>query len=465
MHQRFLFILLIGFFVSCGYHKPKITVLPEVKTRQGRLLFLAVDGIGYDMISELKKEGYFKDFQDPIPLIVTFPSATTASFTGIFQSLNAGRAPGYEIRFFSYEDNKIRGGTPGDIYKIPIPYKHYFDSFRHTMMEKSLMYSFPGIAGRQDLEHAEDLLYQSRKKVLMAYLGGTDGAQHMLGRHRVKRFMKYVDSFLVRMKKKYAESEEGAQPLHLVLFSDHGFHFDRLKMVSNSQLNKALAQGGYRLSHHLDGRSDVVPVLFGLLSSGVLITDASAKEEVARLIHSVKGLDLTFWPKADRIGILNSQGDEAYFQYRKHGAEYRYVPVHGDPLKLIPLLQKNHQNSSVWLSDKVWFQLTSHHSYPDPGHRLYAAFYKLVKNPGSVLFSTQSNYQFGSFAALAGTYLRLGQKGTHGSFEWEPSAGMAMTDDPHLHLPPAVRYDDFFNLFLSDVTRELRGQAHHHDSD
>ncbi len=438
--------MLFFFLSSCGYHKPEIKVLPKAETHQDRLLFIAIDGIGFEMMKELKKEGYFKEFQNPVPLIVTFPSATTTAFTGIFKPLKAKKTHGYESRFFSFEENRVVGGTPFDIYKYPVEYKQYFDSFRHSMLEKGLMYSFPGVAGKQDLMRAEKLALHSDKKVLMAYLGGTDGAQHLLGKTRMKRFMKYVDQFLVRLKKRYVAANR-KEPLKIILFSDHGFHFDRLKTISSGDIEKELQKGGFKVKKSLQDKNDVVLVEYGLLSAGVVMTGPKNREPVSRLMAGVKGIDLVFWPDHHRIYMINSKGEEAYFEYQGK-KRYRYISVQGDPLQLLPVLSKQGISPHAWMDDQQWFAITSHHYYPDPGYRLYTAFYDLVKNPASVLFSVKPSYQFGGLAALVGTYLKFGHKGTHGGFFWEPSAGMVMTDDRDIDLPSAIRYDQFFRIFL-----------------
>lgn len=448
----FLFL----FLAACGYHKMEVVELPNTHQLHQRTLFLAMDGIGYDMMKELKVAGYFKDFRDPVPLIVTFPSATTTSFTGLFQPLHVGRVPGYEIRFYSYKKNGVIGGTPWEVYKIPIKYKEYFDYFRHTMFKKTVMYSFPGVAGTEDLIKTEKLIMHNPKKVLMSYMGGTDGAQHVLGRQRVMRFMKYADGYIQRMKKKYAEAHPG-EPLRIVIFSDHGFQFGRLRMIFGSWIEKALAKGGLKMTQHLVGPNDVVPVEFGLLSAGALITQKDKKEKTAHLINNVKGIDLVFWPAKNQVHVINSKGEEAYFEYRGVKGDkidsYFYQTVNGDPLELNALLKSHHHSYGEWISDKEWFTLTSRHYYPDAGYRLYSAFHTLVQNQACVLFSTKPLYQFGSVAPLLATYLKFGHKGTHGALFWEPSAGVVMTDDPHIQLPNIIRYNEFFPLFIPSVTR------------
>ncbi|MBI4411074.1 MAG: alkaline phosphatase family protein [Deltaproteobacteria bacterium] len=452
---RFFGFFFLFLTVSCGFHRPPVTVLPDAEKEPEKILFIAIDGIGYEMMHELQKEGYFSDFQPVVPLTVTFPSATTIGFTGIFKPLDVGLVPGYESRFYSYKDNEVIGGTPGDIYKIHVNYKTYFDAFRHTMHEKAVMYAFPGVAGKEDLMRTEKLLLESPKKVIMTYLGGTDGAQHLLGRNRMMRFMIFVDRFITRMKKRYRLLHD--EPLKVVLFSDHGFHFDRLKMVGTGEIEKALNTAGLKRSRHLVDENDVVVVEYGLLSAGVMMTHPKQREKAARSLTGVDGIDLVFWPEGKRVHMVNSEGEEAYFDYHwSQGGKptkYRYVPVSGDPLDYFPIISKSGYASGDWIPDGRWKKMTAQAYYPDAGYRLYDSFFNLVENKASVMFSVKPNYQFGGFAALAGTYLKFGHKGTHGGLFRDTSTGMVMTDDPKMNLPDAVRYDEMFKLFLPQVTR------------
>ena len=262
--RSFLILFFLLGLTHCGFHKPHVRVLPKTDTLDRKILFIGLDGMGYAMMKELKDEGYYRGFSEPIPLIVPFPSATTIGFTGIFQALDVGTVPGYETRFYSFKDDKIIGGTPFDVYKIPINYKYYFDSFRHTMTEKAIMYGFPGVAGMQDLERARRLVMNSPKKVVFSYLGGTDGAQHLLGRNRTKRFMKFMDSYLERIKKEYENKFHA--PLEIVLFSDHGFHYDKMHLMTAADIEKVIKGRGFKLASHLrNNPKNVVTVRFGLL--------------------------------------------------------------------------------------------------------------------------------------------------------------------------------------------------------
>lgn len=443
-------VLTLVFAVSC-YHPPGVRAIPNAERVQPRTLFIALDGVDYELVKELRDEGHFKNFQDPLPFISTFPSDTTLGFTGILQPLNVGQVPGYEVRFYSYKANKVVGGTPFDIYKFPIKYKYYFDSFRHQMHEKALMYMFPGMAGKQDLVNTEKVLYETDKKILMTYLGGTDGFSHILGRGRTKKFLVFMDGFLKRMQDRY-ESKTN-EKLRIVLFSDHGFKHGRLKTVSIGEIKRKFREHGFRLGSRIENGTDAVVVPFGLLSAGVMFAPKAHRAAMARLLADVKGIDIVFWHEdSDKaIFMRDSDGSEARFEY--DGLKrYRYVTVSGDPLGYAAVMQKNGYRPGEWLSDTTWKSLTAEHDYPDVGFRLYDAIFNLVENPASILFTNEKNYQFGSTIARVGTWVKFGHKGTHGGLFRETTWGVAMSNMPtEKKTPKTLRYDELFAHFLPQI--------------
>lgn len=460
MILRYFFLLFLSVqLIQCGYKTPKIKTLPGAK-QEKKILFIAFDGIDYKLMKELQDEGHFSNFQHVAPLTTTFPSATTIGFTGIFQPLDVGIVPGYETRFYSIDQNKIVGGTPFDVYKIPINYKKYFDSFRHKISEKAIMYAFPGVAGKQDLQDTQKLLFESDKNILMTYLGGTDGAQHLLGKNRTKRFMVFTDHFIQKMKSKY--KKKFGEDVSIVLFSDHGFHHDKLKMISNGDINKELAQHKLKLSKKIKQSQDVVVVKFGLLSAAVFFTQDENVDSLGNALSQVEGVDLSFWKKGNRIYVKNSEAELAYFEYNllsqvnQHPKTYRYVSIKGDPLDYDSVLKAGGYQYQDWLTDKTWYELTWNHEYPDVGYRLYDSFYFLVENKANAMISLKPNYQYGSLGAFIGTQLKFGHKGTHGGMFKNTSWGIVMTDDPHFKLPPAMRYDQLFQYFLPHVTKSYR---------
>src|SRR3989344_2926072 len=101
MKKLLPFFLIISF--TCCYNAKPVEILPRTEKVPERTLFIALDGVDHTLMAELKSAGHFKSFGDAIPMISTFPSATTIGFTGIFRPLKVGKVPGYESRFYSHK--------------------------------------------------------------------------------------------------------------------------------------------------------------------------------------------------------------------------------------------------------------------------------------------------------------------------------------------------------------------------
>ena len=471
MKKTITFIFIIAVISACYQARP-VTVLPSQDKVTMRTLFIGLDGIDYELVKELKDEGYFADFQEPVPIISTFPTATTIGFTGLFWPLNVGQVPGYETRFYSREQNKIIGGTPLDVYKIKINYKYYFDWFRHTMESKGVMYAFPSVASKKDLVKSKHLVLGGDKRIVMSYLGGTDGSAHILGRNRTKRTLIFMDDFLKKLKKKHLEQK--GEHLRIVLFSDHGFQYAKMRTVKNSNIKRNLRNVGLKLNTKFETDNDVVMVKFGLLSGGVGFTKRENRTKVAEAFLKLRGMDLFFWhdDNKKKIFIKDIHGNEAYFEYRGI-KNYRYVSVKGDPIGY----KKFELNR--FRRDSEWKNLTYDHEYPDVGFRLYDSFFNLVKNKADFMFSLKSNYQFGSLPALLGTYPRVGQRGTHGGLFKQTTYAFAMTNyDENQNPPKFFRYNEFFPYYIPHVVKsykrkqrsslssnDLHVKLHSHDHD
>jgi len=494
MKKRVLVGISLLFVIISCYKIPPIETIKTNSPVKTRTLLIALDGVDYDLVKELKDEGHFQNFLEPVPLLSTFPSDTTVGFTGILRPLGVDKIQGYESQFYSYEDNKIKGGTLFDIHTIPLEYKRYFDSFRHQIHEKAIMYIWPGAAGKRDLINSEKILYDSPKNIVMTYVGGTDGFSHILGRNRTKRFLIFMDQFLIRMQTRYEKKRQ--EKLKIVLYSDHGFHHENLKSVSFGEFKRRLQKKGFRFRKSLEKDKDIVAVSYGLLSAGVMFTKEKHRAEIAETLRKTKGIDLVFWHEGNKkeIFVLNHEGKLAKFEYRSKKL-YRYVTLTGNPLRYSEkywdpwgggrrrvrhgaedearTLDRSSNSStesehhgkpetdrtpkgsifqkvqkSPWLSDKTWFQLTYDHEYPDVGYRLYDSFFDLVQNPASLMFSTKKNYHYGSFSAKLGVTAKFGHKGTHGGIFRSTTWGVFMTTSSFKKLPKALRYDEMFPQIL-----------------
>src|SRR5262245_12497844 len=93
--------LLVLFLLAIGNQRDTAAD-PPLPREKDQTLFVALDGIPFSMVENLFRAGRLPGFQAPSRVISAFPSTTTMGFTGLFKSLGAKKAPGYDARFYSY---------------------------------------------------------------------------------------------------------------------------------------------------------------------------------------------------------------------------------------------------------------------------------------------------------------------------------------------------------------------------
>src|SRR4030095_10902455 len=187
-------------------------------------LFVALDGIPYSMVKELKEQGKLIDFQEPSRVISAFPSTTTTAFTGLFRPLGAQPAPGYDARFFSYTKNQVRGNLLEAYEFEAADFNRFFSYKRNTGFQQVVMYTLPRFALRRDLSRIRKVLWESPEKdALFFYIGSTDGTGHLDGAEKTRNLFLEVLKAAKELQGQY--QERFGRRLRLVLFSDHGFHW------------------------------------------------------------------------------------------------------------------------------------------------------------------------------------------------------------------------------------------------
>lgn len=425
-----------------------------------RTLLIALDGVPFDLVSELKKEGRFSGFQEPARVITTFPSTSHCGFGGIFRPLGAEKPEGYDREYYSYEEDKIVSFVSSINPKSPKDYKNFFHYARKTPIQKFWIYAAPGLSGRRDLEKIRRLVWsRDGTTPLFAYIGGTDGSGHVLGRKRLKRWLVFMDQELEKMRKAYRR--DFGHDLQIALFSDHGFHFVRRpNAVSRNAIENALWRNGLHLAPNLKSLDRVVAVQWGNISGASFYAKEAHVPEIALALAKTPGIDIVARRSDGDIVVLSrdfGRLQTATVTCTEGRRRCRYAPVDGDPLDygeiVEALRRKGRMDSRGFAASEDWFEATKDHRYPDALYRLHDGFFTLVKNPAPILFSTEKNYEYGDVFTRIGAWFHGGLKGTHGGLFQEASAAFAITTDPKVRLPPVLRYDQLMPYILPSHAR------------
>lgn len=440
-------------------HLPKVAPGPRPDRQT---LLIALDGIPYKMMKELKEEGYFADFQFPSKVISTFPSTTTSAFGAMFRPLGAETPPGYDREYYSLERKTVVSFLSTIFTHNPKDFRSYFDYFRKSPFQKFWIYAAPGLSGRRDLESIRTLVWKRPgRRYYFAYIGGTDGAGHILGPKRVRRWLLFMDRTLDKMRRDYARQFGG--DLEIVLFSDHGFHFVRKpNAVSKIDLAQKLRRLGLTISNNLKHPGHVVSIEWGNISGANFYTEPAYISKIAQIIARLDGVDLVAYPSngdVDLISYRNDRGELAKIDCDAGRKRCRYRALSGDPLHYSEIVQSLRRQGRLdrrgYARSEDWFRETKDHEYPDALYRLHDAFTSLVQNPASILLSTKQDYEYGDVLTRVGAWLHGGLKGTHGGLFQEASAAFLMTTDPQARYPAALRYDQVMKEVLGKELESL----------
>jgi hypothetical protein len=111
--MKFLFwrrLLPPCYLVSCCLALPlwsRLSVDHTKAAQRPQRLVIALDGVPYSVIAELRDEGRFRRFHAPARQVSTFPSITNPAMVEI---LHTSASPGYEDHFYDRERNRLGGG-------------------------------------------------------------------------------------------------------------------------------------------------------------------------------------------------------------------------------------------------------------------------------------------------------------------------------------------------------------------
>ena len=424
-----------------------------------RTLLISLDAVPVWVVEEitdpeLGEEAVFQGFKGPVPLISTFPSSTSVAMVGLLQPLGLEKSPGYEARFFDWEQLRARGGGIISYSKIDFPWRDFFDWSRRNPAGSAIEAVQPIKSGIKRLRRAIGEFADSEMDVSLIYIAATDTAVHVVGPDSVKELLIELDGMLQE-----ARARRPDRPFDTLIFSDHGVAGgDPLINVSKAT-KKALKQAGFRVSKKgMKKPNTVVMTPFGLVSNFEAYTRDDRKQEVAEVLSKVDGVDLcSYQIEPEAWGVVGPLGS-ATIQRRdsKGRIEWRYLVEDEDPLNYGEVLGEVESTTSEqtgWLTDEDLFQASRRHHFPDALHRIADAF-ELVTNPGSVVCSLGVDFMYGAASTAALATIGKGKlRWTHGGLNSAATLGFLMSDAAYWEPPDVARYDRALIPFRPDLAR------------
>ena len=410
-----------------------------------RRLFISLDAVPYQVAADvmdpaLGEEALFQGFEGPVRLVSTFPSSTSVALPGILGPIGLRRSPGYEARFFDWQEKKVRGGGAVSYGRIEFPWREFFDWGRKGVAGSAIEAVKPVKSGIKRLRKAMKDFVQSDKDEFWIYSAATDIAGHVISPDAHKEFFRALDEMILEARRASPD-----RPFDVVVFSDHGMEGGEPLINVFKPAKKALKRAGYRSKKRLKSSRDVVLTPFGLVSNFEAYTNDENKGRVAEILAAVEGVDLCAYEWERGWRVESHRGSATFRQSERHGELWwLYEPHLGDPLELregITEMERNGMLRQGWIPDEELFETTVGAENPDPLYRLSRSF-ELVTNPASVICSVGRDYMYG--APHTSVLARIGKgrlRWTHGALNREATLGFLFSDVEGWVAPEAIRFD------------------------
>lgn len=388
-----------------------------------RHLIICVDGIGFSLIEKMRAENNFKAFRAPGRMISPFPTLTNVAMTEIMEPVGAEETNGYEETFFDTQRNAIRGNLLHRFRRksfIKNSFRELFD-YHPSALKSGLGYAVPPLStyleALSDLVRLRQKVNGSSQPVFYAYLGATDSLAHLGGERLVKSYLTRLDNTLSSLRRQHGSL------LEITIFSDHGNHF---RSYRRAKIQDALRAGDFKLSDRLKTGNNVVLPQFGLVGCAVIFTQEQNEPAIAQALRFVEGVDFISYEKSGTVYLISERGEATI---EREGTQYRYHAQLGDPLELLPIIQrftetKQHTRADFF-EDADWFAATQELARPDAVRRIYDGATNHVRSRANVIVSFKDGYYSGSRTLDLFAFLQA----THGSLGREQSLGFVINTE------------------------------------
>lgn len=430
-----------------------------------RTLLIVLDAVPFAPArAAVEEDGLLSDLEPPVPMISSFPSATTLALTGVFEPLGMASPPGYEAKFFDWQKGKVRGGGLMTYEKISFSWREIFHWKTRSLLRKALGYLRPIKLARYEIDHGIEAFLESDEPLFLVYVGATDGVAHLKGPEGFAPVFAELDRALAAAHQK--------EDFYTVVMSDHGVGGgERLRNV-RKPLRRVLADAGFSAGKRVRSARDVALVPFGLLSSLVAFAAPGQSEKLASTLARVDGISVCAYRERpsddgavdqsptdpdhsgenfdrDRWWVVGSEGRARIERRRANGeASWRYVEETGDPIGY-------HDLAGTWRSGAEWAERTLALPLPDVLHRVARTF-DLVHNVATTVCSTSPGYDYGAGMTEWASRLSVGRlRWTHGALERDDSLGFFATDHPGWRPRPGVRFDHVLRFLSPQAPPEV----------
>lgn len=402
-------------------------------------LFLIVDAIPLQLAEEAWASGKLPGFVPPRPMVSVFPSLTNVAVSALLRGVFDEVPEGYEALYLDAESGSVRGGFTDPTSDSTLSPLHgrprgLLGHMAVYFLRRPLVYGQIHWITHQFLASG---------KPWLAYVPATDGVGHFGGRAALVRAFHDICSAIVETRNEH-ERRTGVRP-GIVVCSDHGLSFARMRHLDTSLVANRLRSAGFRPGE--TERDGAMLVAYGDVGGGTVYCDPARAVEVAAVIAEMPGVDVAFGRDKDGCTAFarREELESARILWRED--RYSYRPIDGDPLGYSRVWEALRAggllSSDDWARDGDLFAATWSENYPDALARVRHGMEDLVRRPAPVLFSMKPTWTYGPPLTHLGAEIIGGQEATHGALGAEQSLGFATCsegDEPEVwRCAPALR--------------------------
>ena len=383
-------------------------------------LMIVLDGVPFELVDELYREGHFRFFHPPARVICCFPGMTDLALSELFHT---GRCLAYQARYFDREANRFTDGNAVYLSGRNSPWLARM-SYRCSFWWDALAYLNPQAVFNHEIKAIASAFRKIDIGEACAYSVATAGLGTRGSREGIREYLRTID----RLCEQIIYERRGR--VHLTLTADHGHNLTENKRIS---FRETLEAGGYRQAKSLREPRDVVPVGYGLVTYAALFTNDPAG--VADCLLGHEDVELACYPRDDAVVVRDRTGEA---RITRGTSGFAYDSRRGDPLRLAAIIERLRLDGKVSgdgeIDSAALFEATLDHDYPDPLARLWDAFHELVEYPPDLIVNLRDGACYGSrfFHAMIGRV-----SSTHGSLNRASSTTFVLTTLGQL--PAAMR--------------------------
>lgn len=419
---------------SDGQPGPRID-LSEIDPEQRPHFMIVLDGVPFELVEQLYRDGEFRFFHPPSRVICCFPAMTDLALSQLFHSQPC---TAYQALYLDRAANRLSDGSAVYLSGENSPWMASVD-YRCSLLWDTLCYLNPQAVFDHELRGFQETFKAAGPSDATVYSVGSAGLGTRGGRDAILEYLRTID----RLCEQLIHEHRGR--LHITVTADHGHNLTPNRRIT---FRETLEAGGYREAKSLRDPRDVVPISYGLVTYAAFHTDDVAG--VAECLLSHEEVEFACYPDADGVVVRNRDGSA---RIAKTAAGFTYDCDRGDPLGLadviLELRRAGNVNQAGEINGPAFFDATIDHYYPDALERLWTAFHGLVSKPPDVVVNLRDGACHGSrfFHTMIGEVTS-----THGSLNTLSSTTFVMTTLGEL--PPALRGRD-----VTTALQRLRGET------